>query len=129
VRVFKTRAFMRFARRERIADEALCGAIERAERGLIDADLGGGVIKQRVARPGEGRSGGFRTLIAFKTAKRSVFMFGFAKSDMGNINDRELDDLRKAATVYMKLSEEAVDAAVAERKLLEVECDDEEIPE
>jgi hypothetical protein len=104
-------------------------AIERAERGLIDADLGGGVIKQRVARPGEGRSGGFPTLIAFKTAKRSVFMFGFAKSDMGNINDRELDDLRKAATVYMRLSEEAVDAAVAERKLLEVECDDEEIPE
>jgi hypothetical protein len=96
---------MRFARRERIADEALCEAIERAVRGLIDADLGGGVIKQRVARVGQGRSGGFRTLIAFKAAKRSVFMFGFAKSDQDNINDRELEDLRKAAKVYMELSE------------------------
>lgn len=127
MRVFKTRAFMRFARRERIPDEALCEAIERAERGLIDADLGGGVIKQRVARLGQGRSGGFRTLIALKAAKRSVFMFGFAKNDMDNINDRELDDLRKAATVYMGLSEDAIDAAVAEKKLSEVECNDEEV--
>lgn len=118
---------MRFARRERIPDEALCEAIERAERGLIDADLGGGVIKQRVARLGQGRSGGFRTLIALKAAKRSVFMFGFAKNDMDNINDRELDDLRKAATVYMGLSEDAIDAAVAEKKLSEVECNDEEV--
>jgi hypothetical protein len=129
VRVFKTRAFMRFARRERISDDALCDAIKRAGRGLIDADLGGGVIKQRVARVGQGRSSGFRTLIAFKAAKRSVFMFGFAKSDQDNINDRELEDLRKAAKVYMELSEDGVDAAVAEKKLLEVVCDDEEVQE
>ena len=64
MRVFKTRAFARYARREQIDDAALVGAVRRAERGQIDADLGGGVIKQRVARPGAGRSGGFRTVIA-----------------------------------------------------------------
>lgn len=129
MRVFKTRAFMRFARRERIADEALCEAIIRAKRGLIDADLGGGVIKQGVARPGQGRSSGFRTLIAFKAAGCSVFIFGFAKSDLDNIGDRELEDLRKAVKVYMGLNEDDIDAAVAEKRLLEVECHDEEVQE
>jgi hypothetical protein len=66
----------------------MCEAIARAERGLVDANLGGGVIKQRVARSGQGRSGGFRTLIAFRAAERSVFMFGFAKNDLDNIGDR-----------------------------------------
>src|ERR1700674_4531206 len=118
---------MRFARRERISDDALCDATKRAGRGLIDADLGGGVIKERVARVGEGRSGGLRTLIAFKAAKRSVFMLGFAKNDQYNINDRELEELRKAARVYMQLSEAGMDAAVAEGKLSAVICDDEEV--
>jgi hypothetical protein len=127
VRVLKTRAFVRFARRERIADEALCETIKRAGLGLIDADLGSSVIKQRVARPGEGRSGGFRTLIAFKARQRSVFMFGFTKRDVDNISDRELADLRRVAKVYMSLSDDAINIAVAEKKLLEVICDDEEI--
>jgi hypothetical protein len=64
VRIFKTKEFARFARRAGISDEVLCDAIDRAERGLIDADLGGGLIKQRVARPRQGRSGGYRTVIA-----------------------------------------------------------------
>ena len=64
VRIFKTRWVARFSRRERIEDRSLLEAILRAERGIIDADLGGGIIKQRVARPGQGRSGGFRMLVA-----------------------------------------------------------------
>jgi len=55
LRIFKTKHFSRFARRERISDAALREAVDRAERGPTDADLGGGVIKQRVARPGQGR--------------------------------------------------------------------------
>ena len=66
MRTFKTRPFARFTHRECIADEALCDAVERAERGLVDADLGGGVIKQRIAWRGQGRSGGFRTIVAFR---------------------------------------------------------------
>ena len=119
--VFKTRAFMRFARKERIADEALRDAIARAERGLVDAHLGGGVIKQRIARPGEGRSGGFRAIIAFKAAERSVFVFGFAKSDRDNVGPGELNMLRKAAAEMLSWKKEQVAAMVATGAWTEVE--------
>ena len=89
MRVFKSNRFHRFARKEKISDAMLCEAIERAERGLIDADLGAGLIKQRVARPGAGRSGGYRTLIFFRAETRAVFAFGFAKSDLANLEDDE----------------------------------------
>jgi len=90
VQVFKTKDFARFARKEKIDDDALCGGVRRAGRGLIDADLGGGLIKQRVARKGQGRSGGFRTIIAYRSTKRAVFLHGFAKSAKDNISDDEL---------------------------------------
>ena len=85
VRIFKTKLFARFARRERIKDGDLCEAVERAERGLVDADLGGGVIKQRVAREGQGRSGGYRALLAFRSREITVFVYGFAKNDRDNM--------------------------------------------
>jgi hypothetical protein len=81
LRIFKTKSFARFARRERISDASLCDAVQRAEQGLIDAQLGGGVIKQRVARPRHGRSGGYRVLIAYRPRTLSVFLYGFAKSE------------------------------------------------
>jgi hypothetical protein len=95
-----TRVFARFARTERLDERRLCEAIERAERGAVDADLGGHVIKQRVARPGRGRSGGTRTLIAYRATHRGVFLYGFAKSERDNIDDRELADLKKLARLY-----------------------------
>jgi hypothetical protein len=78
--VFKNGWFAKFARKERISDRSLCEAVARVEAGLIDADLGGGLIKQRVARPGAGESGGYRTLIFFRIETRAVFAFGFAKT-------------------------------------------------
>jgi hypothetical protein len=72
VRVFATKVFVRFTRSERLDDKRLCEAIARAESGLIDAELGGGLIKQRVARQGGGRSGGYRTVIAYRSEQRSV---------------------------------------------------------
>jgi hypothetical protein len=120
VRVFKTRGFSRFMRKEGITDDALHDAVARAERGLIDADLGSGVIKQRVPRPGQGRSGGFRTLIAFKAAERSVFLFGFAKNDQGNIDAGELKTLRKASSEMLGWSEEQVAAMLASGAWTEV---------
>ena len=71
MRVFKNAWFERFARKQDISDKAIVQAMERAEQGLIDADLGGGVIKQRVARPGQGKSGGFRTVVLYRTAERA----------------------------------------------------------
>jgi hypothetical protein len=81
VRIFKTRRLARFARKARISDEMLVEAIRRAERGLIDADLGGGVIKQRVGREGQGRSGGYRTLIAFRISERAFLCLPFQRTN------------------------------------------------
>ena len=83
----------------------LCEAIERAERGLIDADLGAGLIKQRVARPGAGRSGGYRTLIFFRAETRAVFAFGFAKSDLANLEDDEEAAFKRAAKLVLVFSD------------------------
>ena len=123
MRVFKTRAFGRFAHKERIADVLLCEAIERAGRGVVDADLGGHVIKQRVARPGQGRSGGYRTLIAYRSVNRAVFMFGFAKSDEDNVSDDELKELRKSAAEMLGWTDDEVATLVVGGKWTEIDCD------
>jgi hypothetical protein len=123
VRVFKTKDFARFARKERIDDAALCDAIIRAERGLIDASLGGGLIKQRVPRRGEGRSGGYRTLIVYQRGNISMFIHGFAKNDMDNIGDRALENLKAFASVIFTLDARAIEQAVEKQLYIEVDCD------
>ena len=93
MRVFVTKSFRRFQRKERIGDAALAEAISRAERGLIDADLESCLIKQRIGRPSQGRSGGYRTVIAYVVGQRAFFLFGFAKNQLENIaaaDEREL---------------------------------------
>ncbi len=121
MRIFKTKVFARFARRERISDTDLREAIERAERGLVDADLGGGVIKQRVARPGQGRSGGFRVLLAYQAKTRSVFLFGFAKSARGNVDDDELVTAQEIARVWLEADGKALERALAEGIIQEID--------
>ena len=126
MRIFLTRGVMRFARRQRIADASLSEAIERAERGTIDADLGGGLIKQRVARPGQGRSGGFRMIVAYRAAGRAVFLYAFAKSDRDNIDDDELEALRTIGANWLAASAELVGQAIEDGDLKEIEHDDDE---
>jgi hypothetical protein len=94
VRLFKTKWFARYARKAGVSDQCLREAIERAERGIIDADLGGGLIKQRVARTGHGRSGGYRMLVAYRAQRRVVFLYGFAKNEKDNIEPDELASLQ-----------------------------------
>jgi hypothetical protein len=89
MRTFKTRTLAKFTRQHRIADDSLVDAVERALRGLIDADLGGQIIKQRVARPGQGKRGGFRMLIGIRS-DRAIFLFGFAKNKRENVDEAEL---------------------------------------
>lgn len=113
MRVFRNSWFRKFARKQRISDAALCEAIVRIEAGLVDADLGGGLLKQRVAREGHGRSGGFRTLIAFKTDTRAVFVFGFAKSEQANIDAEDERELKKLAALVLSFAEEEMDQLVA----------------
>lgn len=123
VRVFKNAWFRKFARKEKISDTALCEAVARAEAGLIDADLGGGVVKQRVARPGSGRSGGYRTLLFFRAGTRAVFAFGFAKSELANIDAEDERDLKATAKLTLGFSDEMMDRFVAEGRFEEVVCD------
>jgi hypothetical protein len=123
--VFKTKNFARFARSERISDASLSEAVRRAERGLVDADLGG-VIKQRVARPGQGRSGGYRVLIAYRARARAVFLFGFAKSAQANIEDDELATLREIAAGWFKADDAALNRALAQGAIQEVAYEEED---
>jgi hypothetical protein len=120
VRIFKTKHFSRFARREQISDASLREAVERAERGLVDSDLGGGVIKQRVARPGQGRSGGFRVLLAYRAKTRSVFLFGFAKNARGNVEDDELATAQEIARVWLEADSRALAKALTDGIIQEV---------
>ena len=128
MKVFTTRVFARFARKERLDDSRLGEAVRRAERGLVDADLGGDLIKQRVARPGGGRSGGYRTVIAFRGSQRSVFLYGFAKSERDNISGRELNDLKELARHYLGYSDAEIATALESRELREVVCDGQKEP-
>ncbi|MBP7001040.1 type II toxin-antitoxin system RelE/ParE family toxin [Amaricoccus sp.] len=123
MRIFKTKWFGRFARQEKIADATLVEAISRAERGVIDADLGHGVIKQRIARPGQGTSGGFRSIILFRRESRAYFVYGFAKSDRGNIRKDELEAFRKLASELLDLDDAAIEAAMANETIMEVKHD------
>ena len=127
MRTYKNAWFAKFARKERIGNAALCDAVDRAERGLIDADLGGGLIKQRVARAGEGKSGGYRTLIFFRQAERAIFAFGFAKSDRENLSARELASLKAAAKQALDATTEEVEAVVNNRRWIEVRHDEEDL--
>jgi hypothetical protein len=128
MRIFKNKAFTRFARKAGINDANLCKAVSDAENGLLDADLGGGVIKQRVARSGGGKSGGFRTLILFRMGSKAFFVHGFAKNEQANIDDDDLVTLRNLAEIMLHYDEVALSAALANKTLIEVICDEKTIP-
>jgi hypothetical protein len=119
--IYVTKTFRRFQRREGIDDAALVEAVDRADAGLIDADLGGGLIKQRIARPGRGKRGGYRTIIAYRAAERSVFLYGFGKSERENIGDDELARWKIAGRVMLEGDDDWIEAAVADGHLMEVQ--------
>jgi hypothetical protein len=119
VRIFKTKTLAKFTRQHGISDTSLVEAVERAKRGLIDADLGGQVIKQRVARPGQGKRGGFRMLIGFGS-DRAVYLFAFAKNERENISNGELLTLREIAGSFLSASKEELVKALNDGTLIEV---------
>jgi len=121
VLIFKNAWFRRFARREKITDKALREAIARAEKDTIDADLGGHVIKQRIARPGQGKSGGYRMIIFFKKGEKAFFVYGFSKSERENIDKRETDMFKKAAKELLTLSDKHIQELIENGELTEIE--------
>ena len=120
MRVFKTKLFGRFARKTSMGDTMLQAAIAAVQQGLVDADLGGGVLKLRIARPGEGKSGGYRTIVLFRAGTRAVFAYGFAKNERSNIRDDELADFRKLAAAILAYDDTDLAIAIENGALIEV---------
>lgn len=118
--VFKTKAFAKFAAKSQISDEMLLESIKRADIGLIDADLGHGIIKQRIARVGQGRSGGYRILIFYQIKNRSYCVAGFAKNQQENLSDTELAALKALSTVYQQLSDDDIELLLQQKRLIEI---------
>jgi hypothetical protein len=126
VRVFLTKWRVRYIRKEQIALKALREVIARAERGLVDAKLGSGLIKQRVARAGKGRSGGYRTIIAYRRADMAFFLYGFAKSERENIEEDELRFARELGDALLTATEEGIATSTKLGELEEIAYDCEE---
>jgi hypothetical protein len=122
-RVFKTRHFARWMRKTELTDAALCGAVQEIARGLIDADLGGGVVKKRIGMAGRGKSGSARTLVATKKGSTWFFVYGFEKNDRTNISDNELEALQTLAKDLLARTGQQLDAAVTDGSLQEI-CHD-----
>ncbi len=118
--IFKTKTFARFARKEGIGNTNLSAAVVDIEKGLYEADLGGGVIKKRVARSGEGKRGGYRTAVAYCEGKRTVFLHGFPKNDKGNFTVLEVEELKEFAKLYLLLSDADIKKALKAGKIEEV---------
>ena len=127
MRIFKLASFNKFAQKQYISDESLWDAIERAEKGSIDADLGGGVIKQRIARKGKGKRGGFRAIIIIRSKERAFFVYGFAKNEQNNIRTDEKIALRKLAPYLLSLSEEGINALISDGVYVEVKYNGETV--
>lgn len=121
MRVFKNKAFSKWASKEGLNDQSLRDAIDEIERGLVDADLGGHVYKKRVAVGGRGKSGGVRTLLAYKIGDKAFFVYGFAKNARANIKADELKGLKAYADVLLKYSDKELKQAVKAGVLIEVE--------
>lgn len=111
-RVLKTRFFSRWAKRSGLSDTALVTAVQEIAHGLIDGDLGGGVLKKRVGVEGRGKSGGARVVLATNRGDRWFFMFGFLKNQRANISPRELEALRELASDLLDLNERQIDAQI-----------------
>lgn len=119
-RVFRTKTFSRWMRKTGLMDSSLRQAVDEMQRGLVDADLGGHVVKKRVALAGRGKSGGARTIVATKMVDRWFFLFGFAKNEQANIDQDELKFLQEVAKDLLALSDAQLQTALAAGEMTEV---------
>jgi hypothetical protein len=126
MQAFKTKAFVKWAGGEGLDDDALASAVAEMEQGLIDARLGGQVVKKPVALPGRGKRGGARTLVAFKQEGKAffIFIFGFAKNERANVSDNELQALKLLAKELLNYPAATLTKAVETGELIEIEVKD-----
>ena len=121
MRVFKNRWLSKFAAKQGISDSDLLEVIARANSGLIDADLGGGVIKQRIARPGQGKSGAYRSIVLFRQDDKAFFVYAFAKNERENISHEDLAAFKQAAAVYLRYTTEDLAVLIEQGTITELE--------
>lgn len=120
MRIFKNTWFTRFAEKEGISDKELKTLAARLEQGEAEADLGSGVYKQRMARSGGGKSGGYRVIMYYKSNFRTFFIYGFAKSGRENISKNELIFFKRNAKIYFRLTDEQIEARLQSKTLIEI---------
>ena len=124
MQAFKTRTFAKWANGAGLDDDALATAVAEMERGLIDARLGGEVVKKRLALRGRGKRGGVRTLVAFRQDEKAFFIFGFAKNERANISNDELRALKLLAKELLKYSATSLMKALQTGELIEIGVND-----
>jgi len=122
-RTFRTRTFTRWMNKTGLQDTDLCQSVTEMEAGLIDADLGGQVVKKRVALPGRGKRGGARTIVATNLGDRWYFLFGFGKNERASIDNRELRALQELASDLLSQDDAAIAATLKAGELVEI-CHD-----
>jgi len=120
MRVFKYTRFSRFASKENITDQELLKAVDQLEEDQADANLGGDVYKVRIARPGEGKSGGHRVIVYFRNEFRTFFSYGFSKNDRDNISRKELKRFKRDAKAQFLLTDEQIEAYLRNGSLIEI---------
>lgn len=120
MRIFKIKAFHRWAKSESVTDKMLKNAVIEIAKGLVEANLGAGLLKKRIARFGEGKRGGYRTFVGYREDERSVFFFGFPKSDEDDIKDDLLEKLKQMSDFYLSFSNEKIEQYVKSGDLIEV---------
>jgi len=119
--IFKTRHFARWARKSGLSDSLLKMAVLEIQRGLLEADLGGGIVKKRIALPGRGKRGSTRILLATNRNDRWFFIFGFEKNERENISENEIESLKNLARDLLGLTAARIAVAIGEGSLVEVE--------
>jgi hypothetical protein len=119
--LYKTRHFARWAQKSGLNDSLLEMAVLEIRRGLLEADLGGGIVKKRIALPGKGKRGSTRTLLATNRDDRWFFVFGFEKNERENVSEKELATLKKLAKDLLGLTATQITVAIREGSLVEVE--------
>jgi len=123
MQVFKTKWFAKWASNQSISDSALSAAVAEMEQGLVDAQLGGQIVKKRVALPGKGKRSGSRTLVAYRRREKAFFLYGFAKNERGNISLKEKEALKLLATQFLSYTRPALTKAIKAGELIEVKDD------
>lgn len=120
MQIFKNKDFHRWSRKSKLTDDLLYRSITDVRQGRYEASLGGNIYKKRIGLRGRGKSGGVRTIIAFKKDDKAFFIYGYEKNVRSNITDKEEKALKALAKIYFNFTDAQINKAVKSGELIEV---------